>query len=160
MSNQVTCPNCQFAFVVVPGLGWDQVACPRCSHVVALPKQAQIDLAGGSTGDTRQRWRSWGTLLVCLALPILCCCVTPIYLGEGTVLGMGATSRNPFPYFSTVMTGVSALALLVTGICLLVVAGWPIERIAVVSKQVTVTAGLVTALAVAGYIFGVVHCFQ
>jgi ribosomal protein S27E len=157
MSNQVTCPNCQFAFVVVPGLGWDQVACPRCSHIVAVPEQGQIDLAGGSTGGTRQRWRSWGTLLICLAMPILCCCVTPIYFGEGLV---GGRARDPFPFFSTVMTGVSALALLATGICLRVVAGWPIERIATVSKQVTVTAGLVTVLAVAGYIFGVLRCFQ
>jgi DNA-directed RNA polymerase subunit RPC12/RpoP len=89
MKAKVTCPRCQFAYQVVPGLGSQAFRCPRCElriRVRGLPPRR-----------------------------------------------LETTSPHQ---------------------------GNPIKRIATASKQVTATAGLVTALAAAGYILGVVRCLQ
>jgi hypothetical protein len=159
MDHQVTCPSCRFVFVVVPGLGLNRVDCPRCSQAVLLTETAPTDWVGDQTTGARQRFQTWGRLLWVLAVPLLFCCVAPTWLGESWV--RGGRSSNPFPYFSTVMTGLSALTLLATGIALTVVSNrLSLERLAQLSERITLAIGLLTALAAAGFIFGVLRCPQ
>jgi hypothetical protein len=151
VDRQVTCPHCQFVFVVVPGLGLERTPCPRCSRSVALPNAAQTDWGGYDTILLRQQFRWWGRVFWALALPLLLCCVFPTYVRE---------IANQGHFFNTILTGVSALTLLGTGIALDVIGGWPLERIAHWSKQITHTAWLLMVLATVGLVFGALLCFN
>jgi hypothetical protein len=103
----------------------------------------------------RERFQAWGMVLWILAVPLVFCWVQLTWLNESLHGGQYA----PFPFFSTATTGASALTLLVTGIALQLLAGrLSLERAVQLRNQITLTTWLLTALAVAGFIVGILHC--